>query len=61
VLTADQAAEIARVADGVVVGSAIVDVIAKAAESGDDPAPAVVDFVKQLSGAVRAVRKEMAA
>jgi len=61
VRTADQAAEIARVADGVVVGSAIVDVIAKAAESGDDPAPAVVDFVKQLSGAVRAVRKEMAA
>ena len=61
VRTPEQAAQVARVADGVVVGSAIVDLIAKAAESGNDPAPAVADFVKQLSGAVRAVVKEMTA
>ena len=61
VRTPDQAAEVARVADGVVVGSAIVDLIAKAAESGEDPAPAVADFVKQLSGAVRTAVKEMMA
>jgi len=61
VRTPEQAAEIARVADGVVVGSAIVDLIARAAEDGDDPAPAVAGFVKQLSNAVRAARKEMAA
>jgi tryptophan synthase alpha chain len=61
VRTPDQAAAIAEVADGVVVGSAIVDVIAKAAENGSDPAPAVAKLVKDLSGAVRAARKEKAA
>jgi tryptophan synthase alpha chain len=61
VRTPEQAAKVAQVADGVVVGSAIVDLIAKAAENREDPALAVVNFVKQLSGAVRAVRKEMAA
>ena len=61
VRTPDQAAEVARVADGVVVGSAIVDVIAAAAERGTDPAPDVARLVKDLSGAVRAARKEMAA
>jgi tryptophan synthase alpha chain len=61
VRTPEQAADVARVADGVVVGSAIVDVIATAAERGEDPAPAVAKLVKDLSGAVRAARKEMAA
>jgi len=61
VRTPDQAAAIAAVADGVVVGSAIVDVIAKAAEEGSDPAPAVARLVSDLSGAVRAARKEKAA
>ncbi len=61
VRTPDQAAAIAAVADGVVVGSAIIDVIAKAAEDGTDPAPAVAKLVKDLSGAVRAARKEKAA
>ena len=61
VRTPDQAAAIAEVADGVVVGSAIVDVIAKAAEGGSDPAPAVAKLVKDLSGAVHAARKENAA
>ena len=61
VRTPDQAAAIAAVADGVVVGSAIVDVIAKAAADGSDPAPAVAKLVSDLSGAVRAARKEKAA
>jgi tryptophan synthase alpha chain len=61
VRTPEQAADVARVADGVVVGSAIVDIIAAAAERGTDPAPDVARLVKELSGAVRAARKEMAA
>jgi len=61
VRTPEQAADVARVADGVVVGSAIVDVIAAAAERGNDPAPDVAKLVKDLSGAVRAARKEIAA
>ena len=61
VRTPEQAAEVAKVADGVVVGSAIVDVIAAAAERGTDPAPDVARLVKELSGAVRTARKEMAA
>jgi tryptophan synthase alpha chain len=52
---------VARVADGVVVGSAIVDLVAQAAADGSDPAPAIRDFVKQLSGAVHAAGKETAA
>jgi tryptophan synthase alpha chain len=61
VRTPDQAAAIAAVADGVVVGSAIIDVIAQAAADGSDPAPAVAKLVSDLSGAVRAARKEKAA
>jgi tryptophan synthase alpha chain len=61
VRTPDQAAAVARVADGVVVGSAIVDVIAAAAEQGIDPAPAVARLVKDLSGAVRTAREDAAA
>lgn len=57
----EQAADVARAADGVVVGSAIVDVIAKAAERGENPAPEVAKLVKDLSGAIRAARKEIAA
>ena len=57
----EQAADVAQAADGVVVGSAIVDVIAMAADRGEDPAPAVTKLVKDLSGAVRAARKEVAA
>jgi tryptophan synthase alpha chain len=60
VRTPEQAAAVARVADGVVVGSAIVDLVAQAAADGSDPAPAVRDFVKQLSGAVHAAGKETA-
>jgi tryptophan synthase alpha chain len=52
VRTPDQAAAIARVADGVVVGSAIIDVIASAAAKGRDPAPAVRGLVADLAGAL---------
>ena len=52
VRTPDQAAAIARVADGVVVGSAIVDALAKA---GGNP-EAGRALVEQLAGAVREAR-----
>lgn len=61
VRTPDQAAAVGRVADGVVVGSAIVDVIAAAAEQGRDPASDVARLVKDLSAAVHTARKEFAA
>jgi tryptophan synthase alpha chain len=61
VRTPEQAAAVAQVADGVVVGSAIVDVIAAAAAEGRDAAPEVAALVKDLSGAVHAARKELAA
>jgi tryptophan synthase alpha chain len=61
VRTPDQAAAVGRVADGVVVGSAIIDVIAAAAEEGRDPAPDVARLVKDLSAAVHTARKEFAA
>lgn len=61
VRTPTQAAEVARVADGVVVGSAIVETIAAAAENGEDPAAAVRGFVSQLAQAVRGARQEEAA
>jgi len=57
VRTPEQAAQIARVADGVVVGSAIVEALAK---SGGDPEAARV-LVSQLSGAIRAARMGEAA
>ncbi len=53
VRTPEQAADIARVADGVVVGSAIVEIIA---EHGADAAPHVKDYVKSLSDAIRSAR-----
>ncbi len=48
--TPEQAAQIARVADGVVVGSAIVDIIG---ENQEDPAPAVFRYVQSLSEAIK--------
>ncbi|TVV72815.1 tryptophan synthase subunit alpha [Sphingomonas solaris] len=61
VRTPDQAAKIARVADGVVVGSAIVEVVAAAVAAGHDPAEAVRAIVAPLSAAVRGARQEQAA
>ena len=57
VRTPSQAAAIARIADGVVVGSAIVDALAK---SGGDP-EAGRALVSQLSQAVRAAREGVTA
>ena len=51
VRSAEQAAAIGRVADGVVVGSAIVDIIGS---HGDAAAPFVQEFVATLSGALKA-------
>jgi tryptophan synthase alpha chain len=57
----DQAAGIARVADGVVIGSAIVDTIARAAAAGKDPAATVESFVAALAAAIHNARQEVAA
>jgi len=54
----EQAEAIGRVADGVVVGSAIVDLIG---EHGAAAAPKVRDFTAALSGAIRRATKEKAA
>ena len=51
VRTPEQAAAIARVADGVVVGSAIVDIVG---EYGADSAPHVQAYVRSLADAVHA-------
>ena len=58
VRTADQAAAIGRVADGVVVGSAIVDLVEQHGAAAAGP---VRELVAALSGAVRTGRKEIAA
>jgi tryptophan synthase alpha chain len=57
VRTPEQAAAIARVADGVVVGSAIVELVGK---HGEDAAGPVRDYVHSLSTAIHAARKEPA-
>lgn len=59
--TPEQAAAVARVADGAVVGTALVDVIADAAAQGRDPVASVLQTVCSLSGAVRAARHSRAA
>lgn len=56
VRTPDQAAAIARVADGVVVGSAIVEIVA--AHGADAPAP-VAAYIRTLADAVASARKEL--
>ncbi len=58
VRTPDQAAAIARVADGVVVGSAIVEIVA--AHGADAPGP-VTTYVRSLADAVASARKVVAA
>lgn len=57
VRTPHQAAQIARVADGVVVGSALVDIIA---EHGDAAAPHLESFTRTLADAIHGA-KEIAA
>ncbi|MDO7842645.1 tryptophan synthase subunit alpha [Sphingomonas immobilis] len=58
VRTPEQAAAIARVADGVVVGSAIVELVG--AHGKDAPAP-VRAYIETLSAAIRGARQEIAA
>ena len=55
--TPEQAAQVARVADGVVVGSAIVELIGA---HGKDAPGAVRDYVASLAAAVRSATKEEA-
>lgn len=58
--TAAQAAAVARVADAAVVGSAIVEIIRKTLEAGNEPVTdlpdSVLNFVSQLSQGVRSAR-----
>ena len=56
VRTPERAAEIARVADAVVVGSALVDEVAAALEAGASAPERVLARVRALSDAVRAAR-----
>jgi tryptophan synthase alpha chain len=54
--TPERAAEVARVADAAVVGSALVDEVAAALEAGTDPAAKVLAAAARLAQAVRAAR-----
>jgi len=54
--TAGQAADVARMADGVVVGSAIVAAAADAAKAGADPVEAALSLVRGLAAGVRGAR-----
>jgi tryptophan synthase alpha chain len=54
--TPEAAARTARIADGVVVGSALVDVIASAHETGGDAAQAAAAFCQSLSQAIAQAR-----
>lgn len=56
VRTPERAAEIARVADAVVVGSLFVDEVAAALEAGKPAAPRVLAQVRRLADAVRDAR-----
>lgn len=58
VRTPDQAGAIAGVADGVVIGSAIIDLVA---EHGADAGPHVQSFVSALASAIAGARQEKAA
>jgi tryptophan synthase alpha chain len=56
VKTPERAAEIARVADAVVVGSVLVEAVAAALEANEPAAPRVLAAVKALGDAVRGAR-----
>lgn len=53
VTSSDDARAIGSFADGVVVGSAVVRLIERAAQSGADPVPAVSAFIRDLATALR--------
>ena len=52
------AADVARHADGVVVGSALVDAIATAVAGGGDPVAAAATFCRSIADAVAKARAE---
>jgi tryptophan synthase alpha chain len=54
--TPERAAEVARIADAAVVGSALVDRIAEALETNQNPASKVLETAAALSKAVRSAR-----
>jgi tryptophan synthase alpha chain len=54
--TPARAAEVARVADGAVVGSVLVDRIAEALSTGTPAAPKVLETAASLAKAVRSAR-----
>ena len=56
--TPERAAAVARVADGVVVGSALVEEIAQALDRNESPATKVVETARRLAQAVRAAREK---
>jgi tryptophan synthase alpha chain len=60
VRTPERAAAVAKIADAVVVGSALVDEIAAALEAGQDPAPKVLARAQGLAQAVHDSRRREA-
>jgi tryptophan synthase alpha chain len=56
--TPEQAGAVARVADAVVVGSALVDAVSAALQDGEDPASTVRRMAGSLAAAVRSSRRE---
>jgi tryptophan synthase alpha chain len=56
--TPERAAEVARVADGVVVGSALVEAVAEAIAQKRDPVTNVLETVERLAKSVRSARVE---
>ena len=56
--TPQKAAEVAKVADAVVVGSALVDAVADAIAQNRDPVSKVLETVESLAKAVRSARVE---
>ncbi len=54
--TPERARDVARVADAVVVGSALVDVLAAALEGNEPPVPKVLETARALAQAVRQAR-----
>ena len=59
--TPERAAAIARVADAVVVGSALVDEVAEAVELNEDVTARVLSKVQTLAKAVRLARRDLGA
>ncbi|HUF39849.1 MAG TPA: tryptophan synthase subunit alpha [Anaerolineales bacterium] len=52
IATGEQAAAVGKVADGVIVGSALIDAVARAVDAGESPAEAAGRFVGELKHAI---------